>query len=156
MAAQRHEKGARPTAHRPLHVGEGKRHHTLHFRCADEKRGVGVGRGISRSHRASASDVYTRWLVGDRGIRSCRQRVLGRREDPGVRGLEDTDRSPTAPLSGTPTESDVVEEGSPACAGLPSSLYCVMRIATSYFDTDVRCPGVSSLGIALRISSPRA
>ena len=55
-----------------------------------------------------------------------------------------------------PTESDLGESGSPACAGLPFSFYCVMRIATSYFETDVRCPGVSSLGIALRISSPRA
>ena len=31
----------------------------------------------------------------------------------------------------------------------------VMRIATSYFVTEERCPGVSPAGIALRISSPR-
>ncbi len=37
----------------------------------------------------------------------------------------------------------------------PSDSYVVIRIATSYFRTEVRCPGVSSAGIALRISSPR-
>jgi hypothetical protein len=31
----------------------------------------------------------------------------------------------------------------------------VMRIATSYFVTEVRCPGVSPAGIAFSISSPR-
>ncbi len=31
----------------------------------------------------------------------------------------------------------------------------VMRIATSYFVTEERCPGVSPAGIAFSISSPR-
>jgi len=55
-----------------------------------------------------------------------------------------------------PAESDRVSRGAPRARGSPSRSYGVMRIATSYFDTDVRCPGVSSLGIAFRISSPRA
>ena len=67
-------------------------------------------------------------------------------------GVASTFLTPHTP----PTESDLGEKGSPAYAGLPFSFYCVMRIATSYFETDVRCPGVSSLGIALKISSPRA
>ena len=35
----------------------------------------------------------------------------------------------------------------------PAAGYCFMRIATLYFVTDVRCPGVSPAGIALSISS---
>ena len=77
-----------------------------------------------------------------------RQRVLRRLEDSSVRSPEGEDRSPTAPLRGG--------RGAPRARGSPLRFYCVMRIATSYFETDVRCPGVSSLGIALRISSPRA
>ena len=34
-------------------------------------------------------------------------------------------------------------------------VYGVIRMATSYFSTPVRVPGVSLVGIALRISSPR-
>ena len=33
--------------------------------------------------------------------------------------------------------------------------HAVMRLATSYFVTEVRCPGVSLPGIALSASSPR-
>ena len=36
---------------------------------------------------------------------------------------------------------------------LSSAGQLLMRIATSYLDTDDRCPGVSPAGIALRISS---
>ena len=98
VAAQHRAKGARPTAHRRLHMGAGKRRHTLRLRCTDEKRGVGVGRGISWPCRASAGDVCARWRVGDRRVCPHRQRVLRRPEDSSVRGLEGEDRSPTAPL----------------------------------------------------------
>jgi hypothetical protein len=32
--------------------------------------------------------------------------------------------------------------------------YTAIRIATSYLVTDVRCPGVSAVGIAFSVSSP--
>ena len=89
---------ARPTAHRRLHVGAGKRHHTLRLRCTDEKRGVGVGRGISWACRASASDVCARRRVGDRRVCPHRQRILRRLEDSSIRGPESEGRSRTAPL----------------------------------------------------------
>jgi hypothetical protein len=42
------------------------------------------------------------------------------------------------------------------CHHGPGALYVVMRVATLYFVTDVRRPGVSPAGIAFSISSPRA
>ena len=50
-------------------------------------------------------------------------------------------------------------EGRPAGAfetGVAALPHIVRLIATSYFVTDVRCPGVSVLGIALRVASPSA
>ena len=97
VAAQRRAKGARPAAHRRLHVAADTRHHTLRLRCTNEKRGVGAGRRISWPRRASAGDVCARWRVGDRRVCRHRQRVLRRLEDSSVRRLEGDDRSRPLP-----------------------------------------------------------
>ena len=76
-----------------------------------------------------------RHAVAGRLLRVARRRAAGTRTS--LRRLRGRSRRGIAPTS-------------------RRNVYRVMRIATSYFDTDVRSPGVSSRGIASRISLPRA
>ena len=151
------------------------RHRTLRLRCRTRNEAVGVGRGLWWPRRTSTSDHVRRGgALEIAGVRlSDRQRVLRRREDSSFRSLEGEGRSPTAllrqgfrvrrwrrvnfltPLR-RPTESDLGESGSPACAGTP--LLVLLRHA--HRDVVLRyrraLPRRVVLGIALRISSPRA
>lgn len=69
--------------------------------------------------------------------------------------LEDTVVQPTVGRKIGDAERDVVDDRHRPSGGAPGRQR-VIRVATSYLATDVRRPGVSSAGIAFRISSPRA
>jgi len=52
-------------------------------------------------------------------------------------------------------ERGIPRSGCSAAAACPNGCQTVLRRATSYRETEVRCPGVSPAGIAFRVSSPR-